>query len=205
MSYRPLEGAEAFHRSDAAVRVITGALRSGKTTAALADLAWAVTGSHPCRRFPEKGRACLVGYDHQYVSRVLAEPLLWPDAGEPLIPKEAITSVRWLSKRDNLPLEVTIGGGWTIRFLSSKQEPPRGLVLDYALVSEFVESGRWYDEMLLATRRNGGAFVAEFGDRDAVPRILGPVDRNEVYRMRLEDNVHIPAKAKADFAEFMAI
>lgn len=69
--YEPLPHQEAFHRSACRQRVIRGSNRSGKTVAAAVELARAVTGRDPYKKYPLKdGRAYVVGLDLLHVSQV---------------------------------------------------------------------------------------------------------------------------------------
>jgi len=70
--YRPLPAAAMFHDSKKRIRLLDGSNQSGKTLAAMAEVAMAVMGNHPTGTFPkENGRAILVGYDGDH----LADPM----------------------------------------------------------------------------------------------------------------------------------
>lgn len=51
--YEPLPSQLEFHRSPAKERLAVGSNRSGKTTAACVEVAWAATGQHPHRKYPK--------------------------------------------------------------------------------------------------------------------------------------------------------
>jgi hypothetical protein len=59
--YKPNANQVAIHECESKEIIILGGNRSGKTTAALVELAWALTGTHPIEgRYPKEGGVALV-------------------------------------------------------------------------------------------------------------------------------------------------
>lgn len=77
--YQPLPKIGAFHRSTARERIVVGSNRAGKTQGAAAEVAWAVTGTHPHLPYPKENGLCYaVGYDHKHIGEVM-----WPKLSRP--------------------------------------------------------------------------------------------------------------------------
>lgn len=70
--YEPTPVQAAFHESKCKQRIIVGSNRSGKSSAAIMELALAVTGQHPDRdRYPQRdGRAIVVMKDMEKIGEV---------------------------------------------------------------------------------------------------------------------------------------
>lgn len=70
--YEPLPQQEAFHRSRSRVRLVLGSNRSGKTEAAAFELARAMIGADPYKKFPlADGRYVCVGKDLEHLGKVV--------------------------------------------------------------------------------------------------------------------------------------
>lgn len=79
--YRPLPIAEAFHRSDARIRLLDGANQSGKTLAAEVEVARALLGVDPYDKYPKhNGRALAVAHEGDHISQVTWKTLTQPGA-----------------------------------------------------------------------------------------------------------------------------
>lgn len=79
--YEPLAEQEKFHASRTRQRLLRGSNRSGKTLSGAVELARAVTGDDPHRKYPERdGRAFVVGLDLMHVSQVFYRKLFRPGA-----------------------------------------------------------------------------------------------------------------------------
>jgi hypothetical protein len=76
--YKPNANQTAIHSCEAKEIVVLGGNRSGKTTAALMELAWAVTGTHPVEgRYPkEGGTALVVGAGWRHIGMTIYPGLL---------------------------------------------------------------------------------------------------------------------------------
>ncbi len=79
--YEPLDMQRAFHASRAVYRLIRGSNRAGKTLGAAAEVARAVTGQDPHRKYPATdGMAFLVGKDSKHLGKVMYRKLFRPNA-----------------------------------------------------------------------------------------------------------------------------
>jgi len=77
--YQPVPDAEAFHQSDARLRLLIGGNRSGKTSTAVAEAGMIAMGVHPYNEHPKTdGLIYAVGYDWKHVGKVMAAKLLQP-------------------------------------------------------------------------------------------------------------------------------
>lgn len=77
--YEPLPKQLAFHKSKAPERIVWGSNRSTKTHAALMELVWAASGTHPYLPFPKKnGRYVVVGRDGRHLGEVIWRKLFYP-------------------------------------------------------------------------------------------------------------------------------
>jgi hypothetical protein len=75
--YEPMPSQLAFHKSIAPERIIRGSNRSGKTSAVVAEIAWAATGTHPYQAYPKTGAVIyLVAKDGKTLSEVFYRKLL---------------------------------------------------------------------------------------------------------------------------------
>lgn len=75
--YRPIPAAARFHESDAMWRICVGGNRSGKTMAAAVEVARAVRGLDPYKKYPKSGVAVVIGLDsdhHTMLWRKLTQP-----------------------------------------------------------------------------------------------------------------------------------
>jgi hypothetical protein len=74
--YQPMPLQDAFHASNAGERVIRGGNRGGKTLAAAVEVARALTGQDPHRKYPRTdGRCIAVGKDLLHCSKVMYRKL----------------------------------------------------------------------------------------------------------------------------------
>ncbi|HET6574485.1 MAG TPA: terminase family protein [Fimbriiglobus sp.] len=95
--YEALPVQEAFHQSRARQRLLRGSNRSGKTLSAAVELARAVMGKDPYRKYPlEDGRAYVVGLDLMHVSQVFYRKLF--RAGAFKMIRDAVTG-KWRAYR----------------------------------------------------------------------------------------------------------
>ena len=74
--YEPLPQQLAFHKSQAPERIIRGGNRGAKTTAAMMEVGWALTGRHPYINYPKEGTCYLVARDGKTLSEVYYKKLL---------------------------------------------------------------------------------------------------------------------------------
>jgi hypothetical protein len=95
--YEPLPTQLSFHASQSRIRLLRGSNRSGKTLAACAEVAMAVTGQHRSRSYPkENGRTFCVGKDLAHVGQVMWRKL--GRAGAYKIIRDAVTGI-WRAYR----------------------------------------------------------------------------------------------------------
>jgi len=79
--YEPLETQKEFHASRAPTALIRGSNRSGKTLAAAVEVARAVTGQDPHKKYPERDGICFaVGKDLKHIGQVMWRKLARPGA-----------------------------------------------------------------------------------------------------------------------------
>lgn len=79
--YTPLPKQLEFHQSRARHRLVRGSNRSGKTLSAAAEIARAVTGQDPFRKYPlEGGRVFAVGKNERHLGDVMYRKLFRPQA-----------------------------------------------------------------------------------------------------------------------------
>lgn len=186
--YKPLPKQIAFHASDAKERLIRGANRSGKTTAAAVEFARAVIGEDP--RYPEAGIAYVCAKDGKAVAGVVYKLLCKPGAfkiirdletrewrsfnpsnpddlarakdarpSPPLIPQRMIKTTAWLDKKAGEPSMVTLHNGWEIWFFSSNSAPPHGTQIDLAWFDEEILNQLWYAEIAARLVDRNGRFI----------------------------------------------
>lgn len=186
--YVPLPIPKRFHECDAKERLIRGANRSGKTTAAAKEVAGAVTGEDP--RYPKQGICYVVGKDGKAVAGVVYKLLFKPgafkiirdaDTGEwrafnptnpadtarakeakpapPFIPKRMVKDIAWLDKKAGEPSLVTLHNGWEIHFFSSNSAPPHGTQIDLAWFDEEILNQLWYSEISARLVDRNGRFI----------------------------------------------
>lgn len=175
--YEPLPSQGAFHASLSSERLLRGSNRGGKTLPAAVEVARAVTGQDPSRKYPLTGGRCFcVGKDETHVGQVMWRKLgragafqiirdqstglwrsyrPWLDGGRasevkpspPLIPPRLIKSVSWYDKKEGIPKIVTLHNGWELVFYSSKGTPPNGADIDLAWFDEEIVVDEWYPEI----------------------------------------------------------
>lgn len=73
--YEPLPIQQQFHASRAPERIVRGSNRSGKTLCAAVEVARAVTNQDPYHKYPERGRAILVGKDGKHLGQIFFDKL----------------------------------------------------------------------------------------------------------------------------------
>lgn len=79
--YEPTKDQQAFHASNAQIRVIRGSNRAGKTLASHLEIARAVLGADPHGKYPKRdGRCILVGKDLRHIGQVMWRKLARPGA-----------------------------------------------------------------------------------------------------------------------------
>jgi hypothetical protein len=77
--FKPMPEQERFFASEASERVALGGNRGGKTTVTCVEIARALTGQDPYKKYPEKdGRFIIVGRDLKHCSKVFFEKLFMP-------------------------------------------------------------------------------------------------------------------------------
>lgn len=95
--YEPLPLGERFHACNAQWRLLDGSNRAGKTLTASAEDAYAMTGTHPHKAYPEKnGYALFVGLERKHLA-LMYRTLFLPGAFS-IIPDEhtgIYRTVRW--------------------------------------------------------------------------------------------------------------
>jgi phage terminase large subunit-like protein len=113
--YKPMPTQDAFHRCLLPERLLRGSNRSGKTVGGAIEVARAVTGQDPFKKYPPKdGRCYVVGYDGKHISKVM-----WPKlakAGAFKIIRDEITGM-WRTYDPTNPADL-------VRFRETKQAPP---------------------------------------------------------------------------------
>jgi hypothetical protein len=151
--YVPMPVQNDFHMSDAHIRVIRGGNRSGKTTASLVELAYALTGQHPVpgRYAPGGIRAIVVAKDLDKIAAVVWRILGMPGAfrmtedpftglprleqpgdkeaglkfrdAPPLIPRRLVKAIQWVSLKASQPKKLFLTNGSECSFYSSEADP----------------------------------------------------------------------------------
>lgn len=195
MQYEPLTSALEFHESNAAVRLLVGDHRAGKTTAALADLVMAATADDR-----GDGEAYVVGVDTCHIEHVIAPTLLQ------MIPSADISCISWVSRRRGIPDEVRLKTGWLIRFVSSCR-PLSGVQADYAIVSEPPTNESVFRDLRLGCALKGGRLVyegKEFGAPGIASAMHPTSNEAAVFRMAVHDNTHLSKEAVRLIKEFAA-
>lgn len=92
--WRPLPHAEPFFASRKQVRLLFGSNQSAKSHHGLVELARAVTGQDPYKKYPEKdGRAIIVGFDGDHLADPVYTKLFNPGEFK-LIPDERTGALR---------------------------------------------------------------------------------------------------------------
>lgn len=163
--YEPLPKQLAFHQCGASERLVLGGNRGAKTMCCAAEVAWAVTGTHPWLNYPkEHGRWICVAKDGTKIGQVFYAKLFksgafrmildqktgyyrayrpWEDGWEtrtkpalPLIAPDLIADIAWEDKKLGYPKLVTLKNGWEILFCTSAGKPVEGVDVD----------GVWFDE-----------------------------------------------------------
>ena len=151
--YQPLPIQGQFHESDAHIRILRGGNRSGKTTATMCELAWALTGTHPDpNKYPREGvKAIVVAKDNDKIGKVIWPLLGRPGAfkmvddpatglprlerpgdralrlqmrdAPPLIPRRLIKAIQWVSLKASQPKTLIMKNGSECTFYSSEADP----------------------------------------------------------------------------------
>ena len=175
--YRAAPYQEPFHASMASERLILGGNRSGKSCAAFVELARAVTGQDPYKKFPVKdGMAAVVARNWSHVGQVVYPYLFQPGAFDiikddttgqwraydpendghrekekkpapALIPKRFIKKMSWQMKSANYLSYCELVNGYKIMFFSSDGVVPQGFSLDACLIDEEIQSDVWIGEL----------------------------------------------------------
>ena len=78
--YEPLAHVAPFHESNAPERILRGSNRSGKTLSSAVEMARIVTNQDPFKKYPQEGRAIVVGKDGRHLSNPLYRLLFKPGA-----------------------------------------------------------------------------------------------------------------------------
>lgn len=81
--YEPLPEQDRFHRSRVHTRLYRGGNRSGKTTCCAVEVARAVTGRDPYRKFPNQGTVYVVGRDWEHIGEVIYPKLFLSEKEDP--------------------------------------------------------------------------------------------------------------------------
>jgi hypothetical protein len=186
--YQPMPKQLDFHESQAKERLIRGANRSGKTTAAAVEVARAITGKDP--RYPQEGIAYIVGKDGKEMANVMYKLLFRAGAykiirdaktGEwrawnpsnvedflrkketklapPLVPPRYIKNTVWDKKGAEHPELIRLHNGWDVHCFSSNSLPPHGTQIDLVWFDEEILNQSWYTEMAARLVDREGFFV----------------------------------------------
>jgi len=175
--YKPMERQEKYHACKAKRRIVVGGNRSGKTIAALIELARIATGTDPYDKFPaENCNIVLVGGNWTHFRLTLVPKLLKSglfriirdkesgefrafdpvaDAGReqetkpspPLIPNRFIKKMSWVNKAKMELASIEFHNGSMLYCFSSDGVIPQGFAAHYVLIDEDVEQEEWVDEM----------------------------------------------------------
>lgn len=175
--YEPLKIHERFHASRATERVIRGGNRAGKTTPVMVELARAVTGQDPYKKYPERdGRVFLVGAKLQHLADVFFEKLFknrafkmledpetgkmrayrpWVDGysnpnavwAPALIPSRFVKEMVFEHRARKQLTYCSLSTGWEIMCFSSEADPPVGTDVDLVVIDEDVKNPEWVSEM----------------------------------------------------------
>jgi len=186
--YRPLAALEDFHRSNAKWRLIVGSNRSGKTLAAAAEVAMAVTGRDPFQKYrPVNGIAMIIGLDRSHTG-MLWRKLSLPGAfklvkdgdtyravrpaypGAPEIDASDMEKVKeWIDAPPLIPPEAIDGIAWAD---SAKEIPMHvklcnGWQIMFVTSCGMVKQGEHYDLVWIDEQINRNQFFYE-ADRGLV-------------------------------------
>lgn len=149
--YTPLRASLDFHKSQAKTRLCLGSNRSSKTVTGSCETAWVATGTHPYRRVPkENGRIYIVGWDQEFIGKVLAPKLLHPGAFQivrdehtnkwravvPDADYDAANREKWRDAPPILPPRFVKSVNWE----SKKDNVPRDVVLTNGTVISYYSS-----------------------------------------------------------------
>lgn len=219
--YRPTPKQQEFHACTLKERLIRGGNRSGKTTAAAADLAMDVTGVN--KDAPSAGIAYLVGKDGKEVANVMYKLLFRAGAfkmirdletkewraydpttdyarrkevkpAPPFVPPRLVKMIAWENKKANLPAVITLHNGWELHFFSSNSAPPHGSQIDRAWFDEEILNQNWYSEVSARLVDRDGRFVWS-----ATPQ-AGTAQLYELHE-RADSQLRLP-KEKRNLQEF---
>lgn len=153
--YTPLAASLAFHKSQAKTRLCLGSNRSSKTVTGACETSWVATGTHPWRKVPkENGRIYVVGWDQEFIGKVLAPKLLHPGAFQiirdehtrkwravvPDQPYDAANKEKWRDAPPILPERFIRGGYRGINWESKKDNVPRDVPLVNGTVITYYSS-----------------------------------------------------------------
>lgn len=142
--YQAFGEAQRFHQSQAKTRLLIGSNRSGKTNASTADMAMMLTGTHPWGWWPkENGRCYVVGWDQEFLGKVLLPKLILPGAfrilrdehtgqWRPVVPDQeydAANKEKWRDAPPFLPERFIKGGFKGINWESKKDFVARDIPL----------------------------------------------------------------------------
>lgn len=149
--YVPFGTSLLFHQSQAKTRLLIGSNRSGKTNTNTADMAMMLTGTHPWRKYPKAdGRCYVVGWDQEFIGKVLVPKLLLPGAfrvirdeftraWRPVVPDQpydAANKEKWKDAPPFLPERMIARINWE----SKKDNVPRDVVLTNGWVVSYYSS-----------------------------------------------------------------
>ena len=132
-------------------RVALGGNRIGKSEHSAFECALAVTGMHPCRKFPECGIGWIIGLDNPMI-RDVDRPLF-----EKFLPSRFKTK---FYKQDNLWVCKSDSREWIINFKSTEmgRDKFQGSKIDFAWVDEEPKKTELFSEMETRLVDKGGVW-----------------------------------------------
>ena len=180
-------------------RIALGGNRIGKSVLGAYECVLAITGKHPCRKYPESGEGWIVGLDNAMI-RDIDRPLF-----EGFLPQRYKTR---FYKQDNIWVCYGDGREWKIGFKSTEmgsdkfqgakidwiwfdEEPKRTLIFNEACTRLIDTAGNFW---LTATPIRGTAWLKELSEREDIFTTFAG----------MRENPHIPIDEVEAFARTLS-
>lgn len=158
--YKPMPQQQAFHESDAFIRLAIGSNRAGKTIGCAAEFSRAVLNCDPYAKYPTSGIAYIIGKSLKHIGDTIYRKLFQPGVfrmirnerkqweifrpwtpqhlgreaetrpSGALIPGRFIVERAYEKKATNEMTMCRLSTGWEIRFFSAKGQLPMGNAVD---------------------------------------------------------------------------